>query len=823
MFKRRIWACSRRTGHLSLVLALLAGVPASADNNFLDDLGPFGADPVEASGPPRELPATAEDRELASASAVSAAESARLTQLAGNAKLLNAQAVLQPLSRGAPETSVIVILEPSATARELAAQSHYALNRPAAFERAGAPVYYDLQNTHVRGLLRDTVSQAVDRFIVENERVGLVVTQRFSYQFGFAGRVDLDTLEYLLAHPDVLSIEEDGILYPHLAQGILLMQADGPSAAYDGSGISIAIVDTGIDTSHPMLGGGGNPIFNDKVIGGYDTGDGDADPRPNSSTGDPHGTACAGIAAGALGTIGDYIGGVAPGAKLYALKISAGDGGSATFSAMIAAWEWAITHQDDDPDNPIMVISTSFGGGRYASTCDSASSGMTTAAANAVAAGISIFVSSGNDGYCDSMGWPACISWVNSVGAVYDDNFGTYYPCVSSASCASKISTTQCTGYYVVDSTAPDKVTSYSNSADFLTLFAPANQAYTTDITGSGGYASGDYTSGFGGTSAACPYAAGAAAVLQAAARAKTGAFLSPAEVTSYLTTHGTIVTDSKITSVQKPRIDLQNAVDALPDGTPTVTVAATDATATEAGPTTCTFRFSRTGDTSAGLSVNYTVSGTATAGTDYQTLGTSISFSAGASTADKVLTPMQDALVEADETVVLALAEGSGYEVGSPSSATVTITSDDVQSYTVTATAGTGGEIDPLSRSVIHGDTTTFTVTPDSGYRIDTVIGCSGTLSGDTYTTGAITGVCAVSANFIEGCVDELVLEDQTESASISHVARQTIIAGPGYTIASTGDVTFAAGQQIRLRPGFSVQAGGQFRATIDSSACPP
>ena len=56
---------------------------------------------------------------------------------------------------------------------------------------------------------------------------------------------------------------------------------------------------------------------------------------------------------------------------------------------------------------------------------------MTTAAANAVAAGITIFASSGNDGYCDSMGWPACISHVNSVGAVYDAVFGPYLPCIN--------------------------------------------------------------------------------------------------------------------------------------------------------------------------------------------------------------------------------------------------------------------------------------------------------------------------------------------------------------------------------------------------------
>ncbi len=481
-------------------------------------------------------------------------------------KLLNADAVMAAFAAGASDTAVIVTLQPTAEAAELATQSELSPNRPEDLTSAAAPIFYDLQDPAIRTRLRATVTQAVGQAIKQLNLPGLTVTQRFAYQFGFAARVTPAALEQLLANPAVLRVEPDGVLEPHLRQGIPLMAADTPSATYDGSGMSIAICDTGIDTAHPRLGGGGNPIFNAKVIGGYDTGDNDADPRPSSTSGNAHGTPCAGIAAGDLGDAGDYIGGIAPAAKLYAIKISQGTGGSASSSSMIAGWEWAITHQHDDPANPILIISTSFGGGSYAAACDTAVPAMTTAAANAVAAGITLFASSGNDGYCASVAWPACISHVNSVGAVYDANFGTYTPCVNANSCATKIATTGCaTGYYVAESTVADKVTAYSNSAPFLTLFAPANQAYTADIVGSGGYSTGDFYPSFGGTSAACPYAAGAAAVLQSATKAKTGSYLTPAQVKDYLTTHGDTLTDGKVTSVQKPRINLARAVEALP------------------------------------------------------------------------------------------------------------------------------------------------------------------------------------------------------------------------------------------------------------------
>jgi subtilisin family serine protease len=380
---------------------------------------------------------------------------------------------------------------------------------------------------------------------------------RFENQAGFSGEVTSAGLEKLKNDPRVVSIEPVYQLEPHLRQGIPLMKADTYRSTYNGNGTAIAICDTGIDYHHPMLGNDGFP--NSKVIGGYDFGDSDSDPMPNSQA---HGTCCAGIAAGDLGNTGDYIGGVAYNAKLYALKITAGSSGSADSDVMVAAWNWCVSHKNDDPAHPIVAISTSFGGDRNYSACDTYVPSMTTAANNAVTAGITVLASSGNDGYCDSIAWPSCISSVLSVGAVYDAAFGTYQPCIDAGSCATKYSTTQCTGWYAIDTTAADKVTSYSNTASFLTLLTPSNKCYTTDIVGSGGYnTSGDYYNSFGGTSAACPYAAGAVACLQSAAKAVTGSFLSPSTVKTLLTSTGTNITDGKV-AITKPRINLKLAID---------------------------------------------------------------------------------------------------------------------------------------------------------------------------------------------------------------------------------------------------------------------
>lgn len=68
----------------------------------------------------------------------------------------------------------------------------------------------------------------------------------------------------------------------------------------------------------------------------------------------------------------------------------------------------------------------------------------------------------------------------------------------------------------------------------------------------------------------------------------------------------------------------------------------------------------------------------------------------------------------------------------------------------TVSATAGTGGSISPASQSVTVGSTVSLTVSADSGYTIDSVSGCGGTLAGDTYTTGEVFASCEVEAMFV-------------------------------------------------------------------------
>ena len=601
-----------------------------------------------------------------------------LTRLMTHQKLHNPDILLDDFATGNTETAVIIHLKPTVEAQILEAHSKKSAHVPAEFDVTGAPSYYNLHDENVKTQLRASVGETVGRVIDQLGTLGVTVTHKFSYQFGYAARVTPEALERIVNSPDVLLVEKDLILQAHLAQGLPLMNAIIPRSTYAGSGLSIAICDTGIDTSHTALGGGGFP--NAKVIGGYDFGDNDADPRPN---GQNHGTCCAGIAAGYTGTVGDYIGGVAPSAKLYSIKISSGTTGSATTSAMIAGWEWAITHKNDDPANPIMIISTSFGGGGYSSACDSASPGMTTAAANAVAAGITIFASSGNDGYCNAIAWPACISYVNSVGAVFDKSLGTLGFCTTTASCAPKVAYAACgsgsSAFVSWNNTASDMVTSYSNSASFLTLLAPSHNATTTDLAG--GY---DLT--FGGTSAACPYAAGAAAVLQQAAKAKTGAFLTPAQVRTYLVNYGDNVTDSKV-AITTPRINLGKAVDALPVPTPSYTIT-----------------------TSAGVGGTITPTSTVNSGSD-----STVTVTPG--TGYHIATVLVDGVSQ-----IIADPKSYGTTFTSVTANHTVLATFAIDTFTITTSAGANGTITPTA-TVNYGAGATVTVTPGTGYHIATVL----------------------------------------------------------------------------------------------------
>ncbi len=134
-------------------------------------------------------------------------------------------------------------------------------------------------------------------------------------------------------------------------------------------------------------------------------------------------------------------------------------------------------------------------------------------------------------------------------------------------------------------------------------------------------------------------------------------------------------------------------------DDSPAVSIVANDASASESGDAG-QFTLTRTGPTTSALTVTLTSAGTATSGTDYATISTTQIIPAGQASMTINVTPAQDTGNEGNETVILTLASGSGYVIGTPLSATVTIADDDRSTVTIVAndaiaseTAGNPGQ----------------------------------------------------------------------------------------------------------------------------------
>jgi len=115
-------------------------------------------------------------------------------------------------------------------------------------------------------------------------------------------------------------------------------------------------------------------------------------------------------------------------------------------------------------------------------------------------------------------------------------------------------------------------------------------------------------------------------------------------------------------------------------DTTPVVSVVATDSDAAEnpleTGLYTVSLNSVNTGNP---ITITYTVSGTATPGADYIALSGSVTIPNGQQSETITVTPIDDTEVEPIETVILTLSSSTEYHLGSPATATVNITSDDL------------------------------------------------------------------------------------------------------------------------------------------------
>jgi len=144
-----------------------------------------------------------------------------------------------------------------------------------------------------------------------------------------------------------------------------------------------------------------------------------------------------------------------------------------------------------------------------------------------------------------------------------------------------------------------------------------------------------------------------------------------------------------------------------------TVTIFPTGANAAE--PTTSgTFTVKRDGDLTGNLVVFYSVSGSATSGEDFTPFSGAVTIPADANSADIILSPLEDTLLEGDESVTLTLTTNLSYSIGTPGVATLLIR--DNEKTTVTITASDDEATEPgedigrfqISRgSVVNGDLT--------------------------------------------------------------------------------------------------------------------
>jgi subtilisin len=160
-----------------------------------------------------------------------------------------------------------------------------------------------------------------------------------------AAKVPEQALEGLRRNPHVAYVEDDAVvsLIEPLAGSIEYENAWGVSHigseavhgnGFLGAGARVAVIDTGIDYTHPDL--------DDNYVGGYDFVFNDDDPFDDSWN--SHGTHVAGIVAAELNGFG--VVGVAPVASLYAVKVLDG-AGFGNLSWLIAGIEWAVMNGMD--------------------------------------------------------------------------------------------------------------------------------------------------------------------------------------------------------------------------------------------------------------------------------------------------------------------------------------------------------------------------------------------------------------------------------------------------------------------------------------------
>lgn len=356
---------------------------------------------------------------------------------------------------------------------------------------------------------------------------------RWQHAPAYAAEIAIDTLPALANDDEVVRVDADRGGSIALAESVPMI---GATAAHQrglrGEGAVVAVIDTGVESSHPDLDGA---VIAEQCWCRTAKGAGCCPNRQATQSGsgaaadeNGHGTHVSGIIA-SRGRVAAT--GVAPAAKLVVARITDASGNWAYTSQMISALDWI---NRDHPE--VRAVNISLGNGVVVrNACDAATADAIAIAAEVAALrrrGTVVVAAAGNDASPDGVTAPACISSIWAVGSVYDANVGgRRYPQAK-----------DCTDF----TTRPDLPVCSGNGGPQLAFFAPGSIITSCGLHGT--------TADLGGTSMAAPHVAAAAALLFAAKPS-----LSVDALEAILRTTGVPITDPR-NGITTPRIDVDRA-----------------------------------------------------------------------------------------------------------------------------------------------------------------------------------------------------------------------------------------------------------------------
>ena len=363
-----------------------------------------------------------------------------------------------------------------------------------------------------------------------------------SSQDGAAG-----TLDQRLALPDEAvqgSVDISGTPTPVWANDLVDLDgflADSRFAGINGDGISVVVIDTGIDADHPFFGPDSNSDgVDDRIVYQYDFADNDTDASDRMG----HGSNVSSI----IASQDTAYGGVAPGVDLIELKVFS-DSGAGYFSYLERALQWVAANADE---YNIGVVNLSLGdGGNWQQAIGRYGLGDEFSALSAE--NILVTAAAGNSYYQFGsrlgVAYPAADPAVLAVGAVWSGNYGGPWSFASGA---------------IDYTTGADRVASFSQRDDeLLDVMAPGTRMTGADFNGG--------TRTMQGTSQASAYLAGTAALAQDLAVEKLGRRLTLTEFSRLINTSSQWITDGDDESgnvinsgLSLPRIDVLHLAEAI-------------------------------------------------------------------------------------------------------------------------------------------------------------------------------------------------------------------------------------------------------------------